>query len=507
MTDEQRFPLNWSDVKTWADRNPRTKPDPRRDGYYTACPVRTHRLKNQLISVWDGGDGHTHLHCWGGCTHQDVYEAIAEKIKPGAPPVTEPQSDQATPPQQVETPPAAGPLTVAAIESHWPAVIQLLRRGQTVHERNVAALLRDARVTGLLAWTTPAVRALLRDARGTAVQADEVTLEFEFPFHAEQVEKPENRLVTEKALQQVLGRPLRVRVVEQELKQAVTTAKTEHAQELEQAVATAKAGHAQELKQAMAAAQAERDQELEQAVAAAKAEHAQALEQAMAAAKAEHAQELEQAVAAAKAEHAQALEQAMAAARVEHAQELEQAVAAAKAGHAQELEQAVAAAKVEHAQELEQAMATAKAGHAQELEQAVAAAKTDLESRIEGIESKALTFDFIAAWGALENELEPLKKELIQDYRSQGQTYPIARERASINNQLDKARDKGYINKDECMDLQGMKKWRDDIAHRGHPLTLKLAHAYLEILLPVIDRLRPAKASSQDLVRLKAHYE
>lgn len=222
MTNEQRFPLNWSAVKAWADRNHRTKPAPRRGGYYTACPVPKHRLKNQLISVWDAGDSHTYLHCWGGCTHQDIYEAIAEKIS--APPVTEPRSDQATPPPQAETPPAAGPLTVAAIESHWPAVIQLLRRGQTVHERNVAALLRDARVTGLLAWTTPAVRALLRDARVTAVQADEVTLEFEFPSHAEQVEKPENRLVTEKALQQVLGRPLRVRAVVKDATERSTVA-------------------------------------------------------------------------------------------------------------------------------------------------------------------------------------------------------------------------------------------------------------------------------------------
>ena len=57
------------------------------------------------------------------------------------------------------------------------------------------------------------VTALLRDARVAAVQADDVTLEFDYAFHAEQVEKPENRLVTEKALQRVFGRPLRARVV------------------------------------------------------------------------------------------------------------------------------------------------------------------------------------------------------------------------------------------------------------------------------------------------------
>ena len=57
------------------------------------------------------------------------------------------------------------------------------------------------------------VTALLRDARVAAVQADAVTLEFDYAFHAEQVEKPENRLVTEKALQRVFQRPLHARIV------------------------------------------------------------------------------------------------------------------------------------------------------------------------------------------------------------------------------------------------------------------------------------------------------
>ena len=75
-----------------------------------------------------------------------------------------------------------------AVEARWPAVLELLGR-----RRKVTALLRDARVA--------------------AVQADDITLEFDYAFPAEQVEKPENRLVTEKALQRVFGRPLRVRAV------------------------------------------------------------------------------------------------------------------------------------------------------------------------------------------------------------------------------------------------------------------------------------------------------
>ena len=94
----------------------------------------------------------------------------------------------APPPAEPAAPAEAEPLSVAAVEAQWPAMLELLGR-----RRKVTALLRDARVT--------------------AVQADAVTLEFDYAFHAEQVEKPENRLVTEKALQRVFGRPLRARVV------------------------------------------------------------------------------------------------------------------------------------------------------------------------------------------------------------------------------------------------------------------------------------------------------
>ncbi len=105
-----------------------------------------------------------------------------------APPVAPSPAPAAAQPADGSVPAAAGPLSVATIESRWPAVFELLGR-----KRKVTALLRDARIA--------------------AVQADEVTLEFDHRFHAEQIEKPENRLVTEQALQRVFGQPLRTRVV------------------------------------------------------------------------------------------------------------------------------------------------------------------------------------------------------------------------------------------------------------------------------------------------------
>ncbi len=127
--------------------------------------------------------------------------AAASPSEPAAP-----QGDQSTPAPQVAAPspaPAApqpaeraapagdGPLSVAAVESRWPAIFQLLSR-----VKNGSSLV-----------------AVLRDTRVAAVHGDEVTLEGISTFHAGRLEKPENRMLTEKALQRVFDRPLRVRVV------------------------------------------------------------------------------------------------------------------------------------------------------------------------------------------------------------------------------------------------------------------------------------------------------
>ena len=84
--------------------------------------------------------------------------------------------------QNVRYRPAVSPLSVAAIESRWPAVLELL--GRRRNGRKVAALLRDARVA--------------------AVQADDSHLGVRLSlFTPSRSRKPENRLVTEQALQRV----------------------------------------------------------------------------------------------------------------------------------------------------------------------------------------------------------------------------------------------------------------------------------------------------------------
>lgn len=188
MTNEQHtsrryINLDWADVEAWVKSNPRTDPHPRLPGrYVTPCPVCKRQSQSNDLNVWKRDNGSIGLTCRGNCTYRAMLEAIDNAIK---------TSDQATPPPQVETPPAAGPLTAAAIESHWPTIFQAVEPGTQWHK----------------------VTTLLRDARVAAVDDDVVILQFDYPFHTEQVNKPENRLLTEKALQRVFGRPFRVRAV------------------------------------------------------------------------------------------------------------------------------------------------------------------------------------------------------------------------------------------------------------------------------------------------------
>ena len=146
----------------------------------------------------------THRVAESDSTRSETAAPPAAAAAPRAPAVS--PSDQAAPAPQVAAPspvPAApqpaeraapagdGPLSVAAVESRWPAIFQLLSR-----VKNGSSLV-----------------AVLRDTRVAAVHGDEVTLEGISTFHAGRLEKPENRMLTEKALQRVFDRPLRVRVV------------------------------------------------------------------------------------------------------------------------------------------------------------------------------------------------------------------------------------------------------------------------------------------------------
>ena len=465
MTNEQHasrpyINLDWADVEAWVKSNPRTERN-RYGGYYTSCPVPEHKT-NDRIGVWKDDDG-IHLKCYGGCTHRAMLEAIDNAIN---------NPDQPTPPPQVAPPPTAEPLTAAAIEAHWPAVLELL--GQW---RNITALLRDARVA--------------------AVQANDITLEFPTAFHAGQIEKPENRLLTEKALQRELGRPLRVRAAvnpekeikpstapetkdqyAQELEQAMAAAQAKHAQELERAVATAQAGHALELEQAVAAAKAERDQE-RAAREATETERDEAHD-ARQAAETERKQEHDARVAAeAKISQLETqLENNLVPATSKDAEikKLRSRIKGLRGGAARaRLEER---AKNEGCIEnLKQKLADTTGQHSQEL--------ATRDSRINEIEKelgesrrKVLTFEFLATWCGLEKKLKSLNRELIQD----GQ-------RTVVANQLRRAYEKGSINDQQLMNLDNMRAQRDDVVHNALLLTTSQARAHLGILKQVIEQL------------------
>ncbi len=90
-TSRQRITLDWADVKAWVKRQEHTSENWAVGGYYTDCPVSTHKT-DDLISIWEGKDGGLGLKCWGSCTYNDIHEALADAIKTGTPSVTEPQA-------------------------------------------------------------------------------------------------------------------------------------------------------------------------------------------------------------------------------------------------------------------------------------------------------------------------------------------------------------------------------------------------------------------------------
>ena len=501
-------------------------------------------------------------------------------------------------------PAAAEPLSVAAVESRWPAVLELLGR-----RRKVTALLRDARVV--------------------AVQADTVTLEFDYAFHAEQVEMPENRLVTEKALQRVFGRPLHVRVVVKGVTERSTDATrikeideqhdtldwadveawiksnnkklkpfqndfdgynidcpvpTHQLKDDRLSVWPMKDGNVyvrcfgdcnhQDVRAAIAKeintppnredtepldqldeqtaeywknqateAKAELEREREARLAAEKTvekvqdkldksrrdyksvnaklsrrdEKIQGLEAEMFRLENERNQARNNAkeVAAAQAKHAQERDARIAAETERDQERAAREAAETERDQAYDIREA-AEAELETrtnseitAGQLQKSVNELSAENTRlnkvleelrdEKEEEVRSLRTRLDAaeeergqrdqRISDLEPKALTFDFIAAWGDLEDELEPLKKELIQVYLRSGRSYPQAERQANIHNQLDRALEKGYINKDQYLDLKNMQPQRNNVAHRGHQLKSKLADAYLDILEPVLEQL------------------
>ena len=115
------------------------------------------------------------------------------------------------------------------------------------------------------------------------------------------------------------------------------------------------------------------------------------------------------------------------------------------------------------------------------LEKELGDAKTQHNEQIGELEPKALTFDFIADWGALEDKLEPIKKELWEKQRRPNPP--------STFDQLRRAREKGYISEHQRLHLKNMIAQRNDIAHEGLPLPSDMARANLKFLKEVIGQL------------------
>ena len=373
MTNEQHtsrpdITLDWADVEAWVKTHDK-KLKPYQNsygGYNIDCPIPTHQLKDQRLSIRPMKDGNVFLKCFGGCNYQDVRAAIAKEIKSSATPVTEPQFVQAP----------SAPHQPFSRRNHpdEPSVVQ--------------------------ARTAPQLEALEREWYS-----------------------PEAQL----ALDQLVDEQLAEEQTAEYWETQATEAKAELEQECTDRVAAEK----------------ERD-------------------------KAHEARE------AAEAELENRTNSEITAGQLQ------------KSVNDLRDDKGRLETKLDEKEDEFDVLQKDKS----KLEKKLCDTTNQHNKRVEELERKALTFDFIAAWGNLEDALEPLKKDLIQDYQRSGQSSSIAERRASITSQLDKAHQEDYIDEDQCLDLKNMYTQRNNIAHRGHPLTSKLARAYLEILLPVIDQLR-----------------
>ncbi len=106
------------------------------------------------------------------------------------------------------------------------------------------------------------------------------------------------------------------------------------------------------------------------------------------------------------------------------------------------------------------------------------AARKELE--LAEYKHKALTFDFLEAWCHLEDELKPLKHNLMQSGKS-----------SDMHSQLSELYQRGRINERLFKKLDKMRLQRNNIVHHARSLKPSQSRYYLGILKQVIDQLRP----------------
>ncbi len=431
MANEQRFPLNWSDVKAWADRNHRTKPDPRRGGYYTECPVRTHRLKNQLISVWDAGDGYTHLRCWGRCKPQDIYEAIAKKIKPRTAPDTEDTE-----------PPSVTKPRIEVLEREWNSPEAQLDLDQLIDEQ-----FADEQTAEYWESQATEAKAELEWEREARLAAEKTVEKVQDKLDKSRRDYKSVNAKLSRRDEKIQGLEAEMFRLENDRDQASNNAKD---------VAAAQAKHAQE-RDARIAAETERDQDR---------------------------RTYDDLLDAAEQERiaAQALVDEMSAeiARVKERETLKAVLLGRGLLLTEEMVKEVGALQ-------------------EELPVSKSEVIKDAWELLDQNPSAALP----KAWTVLEQELKRFLKIIGLNIQPKASSFLILRN----------AYVKGCINSEQYVHLlDSLLSTRnriihpDDYATETLQLTKPQARAALAYLEQVIDQLRPAKAGSQDLQRLKAHY-
>ena len=146
-TVRPRSTLDWADVEAWVKHQPHTSRNWVVGGYYTDCPVSTHKTG---ISIWSGDDGGIGLKCWGGCRYGDIRKALTNVIKTGGTPVTEPQAATETRIKELQAALAVAEThvrTLQAEKSDW--ADQLAATEEEAEQENQKRIASETRVQEL----------------------------------------------------------------------------------------------------------------------------------------------------------------------------------------------------------------------------------------------------------------------------------------------------------------------------------------------------------------------
>ena len=485
-TSRQQITLDWADVEAWVKRQPHTSENWAVGGYYTDCPVSTHKT-DDLISAWAGDDGGIGLKCWGGCGYSDIHKALTAAIKTSAPPVTDPQAAAETRIKELQAALAVAEIRVRKLQAEKSDWVDQLAAETRVREL-------EKEQSHLEKTLTSTKEELKRESAACiAAETDVQVL---------QVENTglENRLaVASKARHDATQNHQELQAKNSSLVQRLTAAKGQVRQEAQQRA---------DVEKQLAAANDELEQQRAAGVVAEvrvpklqteQSSLAKSLTAAedLARQEAQQRADMEKQLAATKAE----IERESAAREELTAEkaDLTKQLTATKAEIGPTRAARIAAENYARTLQTEISSLKDKLAAASNVRQGVRAPSTlQMNGPLAGawglFSKDEPTYAFIDAMSVLELNLRRvLEREIVLD--DDGLQYMLMT-----------ARDIDLISQERWGELDKMRQRRNRVMHDREELEMPKARDALDYLKPAIDQLRPARVGSQDLQRLAARW-